>query len=410
MSLQLSHHQLEAIRKLKNGSILFAGVGSGKTRTALAYYYFRVCQGSLPVNGVGSIVPPSKPRPLYVITTARKRDELDWQFEALPFLIHTDPNESPHGLGITVDSYNNISNYTDVKDAFFIFDEQRLVGKGKWVESFLKIAKHNEWILLSATPGDSWMDYLPVFLANGFYENRSHFLLNHVIYNRFTKYPKIDRYIGEKELERLRASILVEMPFSRHTTRHEHYVTCDYDKKLMARITQDRWNIYEDEPIRDAGAFSRIQRRLVASHPSRLKKVKEILQKHDRLIIFYWFDYELEILRELNKEPYLSVAEWNGHKHEPVPVTERWVYLVQYSAGSEAWNCITTDAMLFYGMQYSYKIYEQCQGRIDRLNTSFEDLHYYILTSDTPIDKTLSEVITKKKDFNERAFFENYQN
>lgn len=404
MPTELYPHQKKAVEELRNGNVLVGGVGSGKTRTALVYFYTKVAKGGLQVNDVGLDKDPKNPIDIYVITTARKRDEFDWQTEAAGIGLSEDRSLSKGGIKLTVDSYNNIKKYKDIKDAFFIFDEQRLVGSGVWVESFLKIAKGNSWILLSATPGDNWMDYMPLFVANGFYKNKTEFVREHVIFDRFAKYPKIDRYIATGRLRKLRQTILVDMPFARRTLRHINYQKVAHRADLYEQVFKDRWDIFEGQPIQQSSQSVLLQRKVVNLDSSRLDKVRDILAEKDRVIIFYNFNYELEILRSLKDIPGVQLAEWNGHKHEPVPEGRKWIYLVQYAAGNEAWNCITTNTIIFYSMQYSYRVFEQCLGRIDRLNTPYRDLYYYIFYSDTPIDRALRATIEKKKDFNEKAF------
>lgn len=404
MPTELYPHQKKAVEELRNGNVLVGGVGSGKTRTALVYFYTKVAKGGLQVNDVGLDTDPKNPIDIYVITTARKRDEFDWQVEAAGIGLSEDRALSKGGIKLTVDSYNNIKKYKDIKGAFFIFDEQRLVGSGVWVESFLKIAKGNSWILLSATPGDNWMDYMPLFVANGFYKNKTEFVREHVIFDRFAKYPKIDRYIATGRLRKLRQTILVDMPFARKTLRNINYMKVEHRADLYEQVFKDRWDIFEGQPIQQASQSVLLQRKVVNLDSSRLDLVRDILSEKDRVIIFYNFNYELEILRSLKDIPGVQLAEWNGHKHEPVPDGQKWIYLVQYAAGNEAWNCITTNTIIFYSMQYSYRVFEQCLGRIDRLNTPYKDLYYYIFYSDTPIDRALRATIEKKKDFNEKAF------
>lgn len=404
MPIELYPHQRKAVEELRNGNVLVGGVGSGKTRTALVYFYTKVAKGGLQINDIGLDQDPVDPIDIYVITTARKRDEFDWQTEAAIVGLSEDRDLSRGGIKLTVDSYNNIKKYKDVKDAFFIFDEQRLVGSGVWVESFLKIAKENSWILLSATPGDNWMDYMPLFVANGFYRNKTEFVREHVVFDRFAKYPKIDRYIATGRLRKLRQSILVDMPFTRRTLRHINYQKVEHRVDLYEEVFKDRWDIFEGQPIQQASQSVLVQRKVVNLDSSRLDRLRDILAEKDRVIVFYNFNYELEILRSLKDIPGVQLAEWNGHKHEPVPEGKKWVYLVQYAAGNEAWNCVTTNTIVFYSMQYSYRVFEQCLGRIDRLNTPYRDLYYYIFYSDTPIDRALRATIEKKKDFNEKAF------
>lgn len=432
--MDLYKHQKEAVDKLSSGKILYGGVGTGKSIVAAAYY-----------------IKSQAPKDVYVITTAKKRDDLDWEKEFVRYGVYKSIDATVAGI-LTVDSWNNITKYKDIKNAFFVFDEQKLVGSGVWVDIFLEIAKHNEWILLSATPGDTWLDYIPVFLANGFYNNRTEFKREHVIYKTYSKFPKVDRYAGVKKLERLRDQLLVEMPYLKHTERIHKDILVEFDRELFDKVVKKRWHVYEERPLRDVAELFLVMRKVVNSDSSRLSAVRSLLKSHPRLIVFYNFNYELEELRSLSEENLVAewkiqenqeklnrpserektggssgqitvtaeelgvtstirptqesfaLAEWNGHKHEPIPETDRWVYLVQYNAGAEGWNCIKTDAMVFYSQTYSYKILEQSCGRIDRLNTPFEKLYYYTLKSKSTIDKAISRALEAKKDFNERRF------
>jgi len=395
MAITLYEHQEKAIREMKNGCILCGGVGSGKSRTSLAYYF---------TNEGGTINPYSpmeEPRDLYIITTARKRDTLEWEGEMVPFLLSTHPEVSYYKNKVVVDSWNNIKKYSNVYGAFFIFDEQRVVGSGAWVKAFLKIAKRNKWILLSATPGDTWSDYIPVFVANGFYRNKTEFLQEHAVYSRFTKYPKIERYIGTGRLLRLRNEILVDMDFQRNTVANHEDIYVSYCTEEYKDIMRNRWNPYKNAPIVNAAELCYLLRKVVNSDQARQVKLFEILEDHPKAIIFYNFDYELEILKGLYYGDGVKVAEWNGHKHEPVPKGNKWVYLVQYSAGAEGWNCITTDTIIFYSQNYSYKVMVQASGRIDRLNTPYKELYYYHLKSRSGIDLAISRALSEKKQFNE---------
>lgn len=399
MAIELRPYQLEAIKRMKNGCILCGGVGSGKSRTGLAYYFI---QNGGQVN-TENYIPMKNPKDLYIITTARKRDTLEWEGEFAPFLISTD-DDGYYDNKVVVDSWNNIKKYIDVTDAFFIFDEQRVVGSGAWVKAFLKICKSNEWILLSATPGDTWSDYIPVFIANGFYKNKTEFIREHIVYSRFVKYPKVDRYLNTGRLIRLRKKILVNMYFERSTVSHHEDVWCNYDIRKYKELGKERWNPYKDEPIVNASELCYTWRKIVNSDESRQVALLELFEKHPKMIVFYNFDYELDILRDLYYGDNVEVAEWNGHKHQEIPNSDKWLYLVQYNAGAEGWNCITTNTIVFFSQNYSYKMIEQARGRIDRMNTPYTDLYYYHLKSKAPIDLAISRAIKNKKKFNEMKF------
>lgn len=472
MTVELLPHQIKAVNELSNGKVLVGGVGVGKTPTALVYFFTKVMGGV--VGDFGSI---QRPMDLYVFTTARKRDSLDWQDWAIKLGISTNPEFSVGHVRLVVESYNNIDKFKDVKNAFIILDEQRMVGSGSWSKTFIHLAKNNQWIMLSATPGDKWEDYIPLFVANGFYKNRSEFKREHCVYSYYGRYPKLERYLVVGKLVRLRNSILVEMPYQKHTRRHIYRIPVEYDRELFEKVVKKRWHVYENRPLKDISEMFSVMRKVVNSDESRVQAVSSLMKNHPRLIVFYNFDYELEILRSLgrnvseeslsltssayskrldeektktllrketnsltNLDPNLcplirecstslkkdsmdgitnaelkndgssnrigidsvTIAEWNGHKHEAVPTSERWVYLVQYVAGAEAWNCTSTDTVVFYSLTYSYKNFEQAQGRIDRLNTPYLDLNYYVLQSSSPIDVAVARSLKGKKNFNEK--------
>ena len=402
MGVKLYDYQLEALSKMKNGCILNGGVGSGKSRTGIAYYY--ICQG-------GQLDPFKKMKPghqdLYIITTARKRDTNEWNNDLAPFRLSTN-NDISQGK-VFVDSWNNIKKYEKVEGAFFIFDEQRVVGKGQWVKTFLKLTKKNNWILLSATPGDTWTDYIPVFIANGFYKNRTEFNDRHVMFSRFSKYPKVERYFDTGRLIRLRNSILIDMKFERPTISHHEDVIVNYDILDYKTLVKTRFNYETNEPYKNAGELCYGLRKIVNKDISRSDKVLEIFNEKGKVIVFYNFDYELDILKNLEYGPDVKVAEWNGHKHQPIPESERWVYLVQYNAGSEGWNCIKTDTIIFYSQNYSYRTLVQAAGRIDRLNTPYKDLYFYHLKSRASIDLAISRALKSKKEFNAVRFVNNWR-
>lgn len=402
--MKLRDYQIDAVKNMKNGCILNGGVGSGKSLTSLSYYYLKNSGDEKFLKG-GKYVPMSDPpKDLYIITTARKRDTLEWEGELAPFLLSVHDDKNIYSNKVVIDSWNNIQKYKDVKNSFFIFDEQRVVGSGAWVKAFLKIAKFNEWILLSATPGDTWMDYIPVFLANGFYKNKTEFMREHVVYSRFCKFPKVDRYINTGRLLRFRREILIDMDFKRETVQHHEDIYVKYDVKMYKDVMKRRWDIWKDEPITNASGLCYALRKVVNTHQSRLDALLDIFSRHNKIIVFYNFDYELEILKDIYYGRDVKVAEWNGHKHEPIPKSKKWIYLVQYTAGAEGWNCIETDTIVFFSQNYSYKIMHQSAGRIDRLNTPYKDLYFYHLKTHSGIDLAISRAIKSKKKFNEKAF------
>ena len=391
-------HQEKAINKLRSGSILCGGVGSGKSRTSLGYFLIKECHGDNDFTYI------KDPKNLLIITTAKKRDEKEWDRECSIFGLSKDEKKSFYNIEVIIDSWNNIKKYINFHDGFVIFDEQKVVGSGAWVKAFYKITEKNHWILLTATPGDSWIDYIPVFIANGYYKNRSAFLSEHAVYDRYSKYPKINKWINSEKLEWLRKRILIEMTFERSTIKNYIDVPVEYDKFMYKNILKNRWNPYENKPIENSSELYMLMRKVTNSDNSRLEAILNILKKHPKIIIFYSYDYELELLKNIkNKiDKKVIIDEWNGHKHESVPSSNNWIYLVNYMSGAEGWECISTNTIVFYSQQYSYRIFVQSAGRIDRLNTPYKELYYYQLRSKAWIDVAIGRAISQKKDFNEK--------
>ena len=403
--IELRKYQLKALGRMKNGCVLCGETGSGKSLTAIAYYYLINGGKESFLQGGDYRYMINNPMDLYIITTAKKRDEFEWEKELAPFLLTSNEENKVYSHKVVINSWQNIAKYVGVKDAFFIFDEQRVTGKGKWVNSFLKIVKSNRWILLSATPGDNWGDYIPLFLAHGFYRSRRQFEQEHAVFAKFLNFPKVEKYVNTKKLEYFRSLILVEMDFKRPTMAHHEDVMVQFDGRKYKDTYKYRFNWWKNQPIENAAELCYCLRKIVNTDESRQAALIDLAQEHPKIIVFYNFDYERDILLGLAYPSGTAVAEWNGHKHEPVPVeSERWIYLVQYTAGAEGWNCIETDTMVFYSLNYSYKTMHQAEGRIDRMNTPYIDLYYYHLKSTSAIDIAIGRALDQKKTFNERKF------
>lgn len=392
--VQLFDYQMDALKKLQTGSILWGGTGSGKSLTAIGYYYIVVCNNM------------KKPLDLYIITTAKKRDDFEWEGECGKYGIFKDPQLNPGKIRLHVDSWNNVKKYIGVSGAFFIFDEQRVGGSGQWSKSFIKITKHNDWILLTATPGDNWLDYMSVFIANGFFKNITEFKREHVIYETWRGYPQVKGYCDERLLYKLRNQILVGMKYNKHTVQHHEKIYVPYDNVQYFEAMRTQWNPFKDEPVKQASELCYVLRHIVNGDPRRVDAVLDILAQHPKVIIFYNYDYELEMLKKGIDGP---KAEWNGHRHEPIPGGDRWVYFVQYAAGAEGWNCINTDTMIFFSESYSYKAMVQASGRIDRVNTAYTDLYYYHIVTRSKIDLAIARALNNKQNFNESAFAGSFQ-
>lgn len=396
----LKPEQQEAVDKLQSGMILVANTGAGKSRTGI-YWYFKENGGAF-IND--DYQPMKDPKDLYIITTANKRDTHDWDRELSLYLLSTDPEVNYYHNKVVVNSWQQIAKYKDISDAYFLFDEDHLTGSGAWVKTFLRIAQHNKWIILTATPGDKYEDYGPVFVANGYFRSIYEFKQKHLVYDYRPGWPRFVKCIGTTRLDRLKQRIIVRMNYEHDAEVHEKDILCEFDKELYKVVVKRRWDPYRNAPIENASQFCYCLRKITNLDESRIEACKQIVNEKNRVIIFYNHDPELELLKSVYWGKDISVAELNGHAHEAIPSTPKWVYLVNYAAGAEAWECTKTDTVIFYSLNYSYKTMVQAAGRIDRRNTPFSDLYYYRLKSRAPIDLAIEKCLKEKKTFNENTF------
>lgn len=396
MIVPLYKTQYQVIPKIKNGNVIVGGTGVGKSRTSLAYYCYKN-GGMLEDCGINisNFLKRKEKKKLIVITIAKKRNDMDWEKEALPFGIVGE---------LIVDSWNNIKKYKDFENCFFIFDEQKTVTYGTWSKTFIKICKKNEWIMLSATPGDKWIDYMAIFIANGIYKNQTHFEYEHVVFDRMSKYKNILRYINTDVLEKHRNKIFIFMKASSERTKYKKYIEHDYDMISYNLVNEKRWNIFKEKPIKDAGELCYTSRKVVNMSKTKLYIIDKIIKEKKKVIIFYNYNYELEILEQFLNDNKIKYSQYNGIKHEKIPTGESWAYLVNYSAGAEAWNCIDTNTIIFYSLNYAYRVMKQSAGRIDRSNSPYMELHYYYLITNSKIDKAILKALKNKKKFNELSF------
>ena len=205
---------------------------------------------------------------------------------------------------------------------------------------------------------------------------------------------------------RNRRQILVPMVYKKVTERKRQLIYSEYNTDNYHKIMKERWNIFEDKPIENASELLQIIRKTVATDPDRKLNAKIMMDAHDRLIIFYNYNYERDVLIEIAEELGKEYFEWNGHAHEDIPDQEQWLYFVQYTAGAEGWNCISTNVIMFYSVNYSFRYMEQAEGRIDRINTPYNVLEYYYLTSHSQIEKDILSTVNRKKNFNASAWVE----
>lgn len=381
MAVTFKDYQKRAINQMHNGCILCGGVGAGKSLTSLGY--------------IDKVYPSGT---VYIITPARKRNTGEW-FDDIR---KNDMDETR----FVVDSWNNLSKYKDVKDAFFLFDEQKVSGKGTWAKSLIRIAKSNQWILLSATPGDTYDDYATVLIANGFVRNRTTWYDEYCVTKSQPFFHIVD-HKNKDVIDMMIRRIFIKMDYQSDKKRIERVIP------IQARSAGEEKEILMTHkapgaqmPFTTFAAAIAYVRMNCYDKSKKTEALRKIIEKHKKIIVFYNFLSEKLEIERAAIDANVTINFYNGQRHDPIPDTDEWVYGVQYNSGAEAWNCITTNAMVFYSPNYSYKTMEQAHGRIDRVNSPYECLYYYMLLNELNIDNKVMNALSSKKDFNEKMLEE----
>ena len=112
----------------------------------------------------------------------------------------------------------------------------------------------------------------------------SQLIRSHVIFNRFVKYPKVEAYIDTWKLTENRQKILVHMHYEKKTKHVIKLMYASYDESLYKFVSEKRWNVYTDKPIKNISELCYVWRKIVNDDKSREDIIGRIIEEKRKVI------------------------------------------------------------------------------------------------------------------------------
>lgn len=149
------------------------------------------------------------------------------------------------------------------------------------------------------------------------------------------------------------------------------------------------------------------ERMLCGSYNSdKIAALKDLIEStEDRLIIFYNFNGELEVLRDLcaSVERPVSIICGNIKDLSSYEKSKDSVTLVQYQAGAMGLNLQKSNKIVYFTPPLSSEFFEQSKKRIHRIGQDRTCFYYYLICSGS-IEEKIYRTLAMRKDYTERLF------
>ncbi|MBL0992197.1 MAG: DEAD/DEAH box helicase [Escherichia coli] len=415
--MKLFDYQKEAIENFESKPLNLSDVGTGKSYMSIGSYVKSECSKLLIIclaPKVNDFVEDSEIFNLNVTALnkgTKKNKELlsESNLVAISF-------ESSWRL-------TELNKWVD-KDTFIIIDESHKVSVSKskvtkFVMGLSKRAKYN--YLCTATPVsngklENW--YPQLFISNVFRKPKKEFEQLFVIKQMrqmgSMRFMQITGYRNEHLLEQMIDEASVKYKRDKGYLPEDYvYKTkkpAMYNKLKKSRLYKDD-NDLRVELDNSSKLFNSLRQvshgflngisKQVSKEP--FERLDAILETHnnERVVIFYNYKWEAEMLKQLLDKLKRPYGEYNGSVKDlkPFKNNDNGVVLAQYKSASTGINdFVISNVMVFNSMPLSSTEYLQAKGRTDRHGQDKTPLYYHIVP-DTPIEKKIFSVVTNGKDF-----------
>lgn len=190
--------------------------------------------------------------------------------------------------------------------------------------------------------------------------------------------------------------------------QNDVYVKCRMTKDYQ-QFAKDHYAIRDGtEVVGDTAATAKLYLRQFAGvwSPNKLQQVEDLITStNDRLIIFYNFKAEYEILAALCKKLKRPVATMNGSLKDMSAYEKESnsVSLVQYQAGAMGLNLQKANKIIYFTLTDKSELFEQSKKRIHRIGQDKPCFYYYLLTTGS-IEWRMLDVLKMRRDYNDKLF------
>lgn len=163
-----------------------------------------------------------------------------------------------------------------------------------------------------------------------------------------------------------------------------------------------------EELIGDTTLTKMLRERQLCSwyNKEKLQAFQDLLEStEDRVIIFYNFEHENEVLKEIAENLQRSVSVVNGQIKDLEAYEEKSdsVTLIQYQAGAMGLNLQKANKIIYFTPPLGSELFEQSKKRIHRIGQDRPCFYYYLICKNS-IEEKIYQVLEMRKDYTEELF------
>lgn len=416
-NITLFDYQKEAIENYKEKSFNLSDTGVGKTVMALGSFIESKCKKLLVICLAPKVVDFAEDGVLMNVDItplnrgSKKNKEL---------LAESDK------VAISFESVWRIPEFLKWvdEDTFIIIDESHKVANtsSKVTKYVMKLSKKAKYTYLcTATPisNGKYEQYYPQLKMLGVYNGTKKEYYNMFVDERMTRMggSQFMQITGYRNIDLLENMV---NQCSVNYKRDKPYLPEDYVYKtkkpaMFNKLKKNRMYKTDNGEVIELDNSSKLFNALrCVSHGFLLginkqvskepfERLQAILETHnnERVVIFYNYNIELEMLKQLLSKLKRPTSEYNGARKDLKEFKGKYngVVLAHYKSASTGINdFVISNVMVFNSLPLSSIELTQSKGRIDRQGQGKKPMYYFIIP-DTPVEKKIFEQITNGKDF-----------
>ncbi|WP_368076685.1 SNF2-related protein [Clostridium tyrobutyricum] len=141
---------------------------------------------------------------------------------------------------------------------------------------------------------------------------------------------------------------------------------------------------------------------------NKVNQLKDILEStEDRIIIFYNFNKELEIIKKLCEKLDKPISIINGAVKDLDNFNQynNSITLVQYQAGAMGHNLQKSNKIIYFSLPLQSELFEQSKKRIHRIGQEKTCFYWYLITQNS-IEEQIYQTLKERRDYTNKLFEE----
>ena len=303
-----------------------------------------------------------------------------------------------------------------LKDFTMMLDESSMI-KNETAKrtKFILSLKPSHTILLSGTPTDGKYEFLYSQLRLLGWKITKTAYYNRYIKTELRSYggPMFRVVTGYKNVSELKAKLkeygavfakaeeVIKLPEKKFIKEYST-VSSDYKKFMKDRVIK----IDDKELTGDSTLSKRLYARMLCSAYSKDKIARLIdlvNSTSDRVIIFYNFNTELEVLRKVLFDRPISIVNGQVKDLKEYENNDNSVTLIQYQAGAMGLNLQKANRIIYFSLPERSELFEQSKARICRIGQE-KQCYYHIMMCHKSVEEKIYECLLMRKDYTDELF------